>query len=148
MSRKVRDWSVGDRAFAHWASETSWWYPATIRRIARDAILIDFDDGDQATVSPDQLVPIQITEGSRVFARWMKGQHYFPGKVTSSKNEEIYVHYDDGNEEWTSIAGSGLTAVDRILSTPRRRRVRNRLKWRLPSLSRNGQMTICLECSL
>lgn len=94
---------VGDRVLAQWPVEVIWWYPAVVYLVERTRAAVQFDDGDRAWVTADQMRPLTIDVGSRVFGRWQGGRFYFPGEVTSKRGDAIYVAYDDGDAEWTTV---------------------------------------------
>jgi hypothetical protein len=73
-------WSIGERILAQWHPEV-FFYPGTIKAREGDNYQVQFDDGDQALVSANQLLPLDIKVGSRVFGRWKGGPVYFPGRV-------------------------------------------------------------------
>jgi hypothetical protein len=100
----ARRWQVGDRALARWPVELLWWYPGTIRAIEGERFDIQFDDGDSARVKSADLAPLAVEAGSRVFGRLNQGRLYFPGKVREKDGDRIYIRYDDGKEEWTTIS--------------------------------------------
>lgn len=106
MLRVVRGeipWNVGDRVLAQWAPEP-FFYPAEISDIADDAIItVAFDDGDRAEVLPVQVRELDLREGDRVFCRWEGGPAYYPARIAEMQGDEIHVHYDDGQAEWSSI---------------------------------------------
>ncbi len=61
-----------------------------------------FEDGDTAVVTPEQIRPLEIKEGTKVFARWKNGRFY-PGKVAKIVGRALYIHYDDGDKDWASM---------------------------------------------
>src|SRR5262249_53070491 len=103
LDRGPPAWHVGDRGLAHWPAEPFWWYPGVIREVQDSELLLHFDDGDRASVSPGAVLARRISDGCRVFGRWKGGPRYYPGIVTQQRGEEIYIEYDDGDEEWTTV---------------------------------------------
>lgn len=115
------DWQIGDRVLANWAGERVW-YPATIQSLAGGQFQLLYDDGStewttlaqgqffrlgaydprgpEVTASPLQDVQV----GDRVDCRWLGGNVFYPGSVTERAGDKIHVRYDDGDEEWTSLA--------------------------------------------
>lgn len=96
-------WNVEDRVLANWSHDT-YWYPATIRDIDGERTYVRFDDGDKEWTTCDNLTKLDIEPGDKVFCRWKGGQYYFPGRVGRMDGEKIYVEYDDGDKEWTTIS--------------------------------------------
>ena len=41
--------------------------------------------------------------GEEVLCRWKGGPDFYPGKITSLEGEKIHIHYDDGDEETTTV---------------------------------------------
>jgi hypothetical protein len=103
-------WNVGDRVLAHWYPEPSWWYPGTIQDRRGGDLLVAFDDGDRAWVGREQVKPLDVAVGSRVYGRWRAGRLYYPGTVTEKRGEAIHIAYDDGDREWTTVS---FVRVDR-----------------------------------
>ncbi len=91
----------GNRVLACWFD--LYWYPGCIVSVDGKRIHVAYDDGDQALVTPDQVKPLDIQVGDRVFCRWQGGPEYVPGEVVEQEGERILVQYDDGREEWTSV---------------------------------------------
>lgn len=102
-SKKSASWKVGQRVLAQWSPEV-YFYPGVIKSIKGSKYQVEFDDGDQAAVTAEQIASLDIKVGSRVFGRWKGGPAYFPGKVDQMNGEEIHIRYDDGDEEWTTIS--------------------------------------------
>jgi DNA repair protein Crb2 Tudor domain len=100
--------NLGDRVLAVWPAETGWWYPATVIGVDGDRALVQYDDGDRAPVTTDELRLLRLGTGARVFGRWQAGQSYYPGQVTQTTGNAIHIAYDDGDEEWTTV---GLVRV-------------------------------------
>jgi hypothetical protein len=40
--------------------------------------------------------------GDRAFAYWEADEYYYPATITQIEDENIYIRYDTGEEEWTS----------------------------------------------
>ena len=104
------NWSIGQKVLAQWYPEV-FFYPGTIKAAEGDKFHVQFDDGDQALVTPKQIAPLDIQVGSRVFARWKGGPAYFPGKVDQQDGSKIHIKFDDGDEEWTTIS---MIRVERL----------------------------------
>jgi uncharacterized protein (DUF427 family) len=94
---------IGNRVLANWTHD-SYWYPATVQNIEGERIYIRFDDGDKEWTTFDHLMKIDIEVGDRVQCRWKGGAYYYIGHVAQQQDEKIYVHYDDGDKEWTTIS--------------------------------------------
>jgi len=62
-----------------------------------------FDDGDQATVPPVGIKPLNWKAGSRVECNWKGLGIYYPGTITQINDIKIIMAYDDGDREITVI---------------------------------------------
>jgi hypothetical protein len=96
----------GDRVWAPWMGGVL--FVGTVAGIRNEEAEIHFDDGDKGWVRLDQLSPFEAREGMRVMSRWKMGQQYFPGVVTKVSGNRVYIHYDDGDEEWTTPAALAI----------------------------------------
>lgn len=41
------------------------------------------------------------SEGDRVFAYWDEDDYFYPATILSIVDEDIFIHFDTGEEEWT-----------------------------------------------
>jgi hypothetical protein len=94
-------WLPGERVFACW--HDLFWYPGVVLSRSDGQFHVLLDDGNQILVNGDRLRPLELRAGDRVFCRFKGGPEYFPGEVTRREGEMVYIHYDDGDEETTSI---------------------------------------------
>jgi hypothetical protein len=95
-------WRVGQRVLAQWGPEP-FYYPGVVGAVSEDVLSIQYDDGDRGEVMPEQVLPLRLEVGDRVYARWQRGRYYYPGQITSRNGANILVQYDDGRQEWTTI---------------------------------------------
>ena len=98
----VNPWKVGERVLAK--KPDSYFYPGVVREISENGCLIVFDDGDAGWVHFAHVLAPDIKIGSRVFCRNKNASVFSPGTVNQLKGETVRVHYDQGEEEWTSIS--------------------------------------------
>ena len=96
-------WIVGDRVLAKWSGDV-FWYPGTIQALDGDRLHVYFDDGDHEWMPSERVAENDLTAGSRVYARFQRGPVYFPGRITRREGDRIWVDYDDGHKEETTIA--------------------------------------------
>jgi hypothetical protein len=94
-------WQVGARVFAPWGR--GWLYPATVGEVQGESLYLCYDDGDHGWVPAAQVRPLDVTEGSRVYCRWQGGDTYYPGTVTTRQGDQLHIHYDDGDRDWSPI---------------------------------------------
>jgi hypothetical protein len=95
--------NVGDRVLAVWPVEQNWWYPGVVCA-ASEGYEIQYDDGDRGVVEVEQIRPLDIRVGSRVYGRWQGGGAYYPGRVAEVVGHALHIHYDDGDREWSSVS--------------------------------------------
>ena len=91
----------GDRLLGCWFDLH--WYPGVVLSIDGKRLHFLFDDGDQALLTPDKVRALDINVGDRLWCRYKGGPVYFPGEVMKKQGEVIHIHYEDGDEETTSI---------------------------------------------
>jgi hypothetical protein len=97
-----KDWEPGDRVLAPWGR--AFLFAGTVNKIGEDEILVSFDDGDIGWAAEDQVRPLEmIAVGSRVECRWKGGSAYYAGVIAQMNGDQIFVHYDDGDREWSTI---------------------------------------------
>ena len=95
------DLGAGDRVLGCWFD--GFWYPGIILSIEGRRVHVLFDDNDQAFLTWDRLKPLAIAVGDHIFCRWKGGPFYHPGEVRRQHGERIFVVYEDGREEWSSV---------------------------------------------
>jgi len=106
------DWVTGDRVLAPWGQ--AWLFPGTVGEVAPGEVFVYFDDGNRGWAPKDQVKPLQmITVGCRVHCRWKAGTEYYSGIITQMNAEQIFIQYDDGDSEWSTI---GMICVPSGLS--------------------------------
>jgi len=66
-----------------------------------------FADGDQAWVESPKIKKLDLKEGLKVMAKWSNGSFY-PGTIAKIVSGACYIHFDDGDKGWTSLAGIAL----------------------------------------
>ena len=96
-------WSVGDRCLADWPLD-EYWYPGTIIETAGSSYHVQFDDEDREWLAAPFLVRENLDPGDTVEARWMVGADYYAGRISERIGNVVHIQYDDGDEEWTTIA--------------------------------------------
>jgi hypothetical protein len=101
-SRRRTFWQEGDRVLAPW--EPTFIYAGTIDQVEAARALIRFDDGDSGWVELAHVQPLELEAGNRVMSRRRMGPNFFPGEIESVNGEKVHVEFDDGKEEWTTVA--------------------------------------------
>jgi hypothetical protein len=100
-TRSVSGASVGDRVLGQWRDGL--WYPATVRGVGGNGLRLAFDDGGAATVRPSQVRPVDWNVGTRVQCNWKGGGRYYPGIIGRKDGDQVFINYDDGGKELTTI---------------------------------------------
>lgn len=95
-------WKAGDRVLAPW--EPTFLYAGRIVQLTGERARIEFDDGDAGWVEVAHLQPLSLSLGTRVMSRRRMGPHFFPGEIHEVDGEKVHVEFDDGKEEWTTVA--------------------------------------------
>lgn len=102
--------NVGDRVLGQW--EPEWFYPGVVVEATGEGFVVQFDDGDRATLNPDQVRSLSIQVGERVYGRWQGGGQYYPGRVSGVNGNAINIDYDDGDKEGTTISMVRINRAD------------------------------------
>lgn len=95
-------WKRGDRCLAKWSGD-SWWYPGRVADVRDSMYLIKYDDGDSEWRLEMYLAGEDLKPGDTVFGKWKSGGRYYRGLVAERKGEELFIKYDDGDKEWTTV---------------------------------------------
>src|SRR5262249_13607477 len=90
---------IGDRGVGPWDDE--WSYAARVHAVKDDSVQAWFDNGEVAWVKAEDLQPLDIGPGSRVFGAWNQGWINYAGTVSQRDGHRVHIEYDDGDEEWT-----------------------------------------------
>jgi hypothetical protein len=96
----------GDRVWALWNNVAL--FPGTVGQQRGSEVHVDFDDGDEAWVQLDHLLPLDFIVGMFVMGRWRMGSEFYPGTITDTEGDRIRIQYQDGDEEWTTPAALAL----------------------------------------
>lgn len=96
-------WIVGDRVLGKWSWDF-YWYPGTVQAVEGEQLYVAFDDGDREWMPAARVMPLDFAVGSRVYGRWQGGPHYYPGRVARKDGETLHIHYDDGDQETTTVS--------------------------------------------
>lgn len=118
-------WEVCDRVLACWFDLD--WYPGIVLAAEEDRIHVLLDNGSQAPLAPARVRPFQLTVGERVLCRWRGGPDYYAGEIMQIEGEKVLIHYDDGDEEWTSVRLLRLQRDDWLPGGSRSRQVGERI---------------------
>jgi len=103
-AKQVR-WAVGQTVLAQWPQDKCW-YHATIARAdpAADQYDVHYSDGDRARLGADEITAENVGQGTRVWGNWRGGGTYYPGTIRRRDGQSIFIAYDDGDIETTTIA--------------------------------------------
>ena len=95
---------------AYWQDDGMYYFGTPVEydnTVKGGAFLIIFEDGSQSLVPSALIVDFWLEIGTKVYARWGSGGMY-PGRVANIVGNAVYVHFDDGDVGWTSLAGIAL----------------------------------------
>lgn len=101
----------GDRVWALWNPAAL--FPGTVNELRDREVDVHFDDGDQAWVQLEHVLPLDLIVGMFVMCRsrieqcWLDSQ-FHPGTITDTEGDRVLIRYDDGDEEWTTAAALAL----------------------------------------
>jgi hypothetical protein len=100
---RLADWpfAEGDRVLAF--HRDACLYPADIDSIQEDRVMVHYLSGHEAMLTPELIRRFELKAGDRIECRCKGGPHFFPGVIGEVEGERVFVRYDDGDEEWTSI---------------------------------------------
>ncbi|MEM6662708.1 MAG: hypothetical protein AAF666_11090 [Pseudomonadota bacterium] len=93
---------VGDSVMAEWP-ENRCWYHGVIREVRGSEFQVHFDDGDSAVLADDKVRADRIRIGHRVWGRWQQGSQTYRGMIVQRDDEKIFIQYDDGDSEWSTM---------------------------------------------
>lgn len=96
-------WKEGSRCLVRWSGD-SFWYPATVDAVKDGLYHVAYDDGDAEWRMENHIRGLGIKVGDVVFGNWLGKGRYYRGKIAEIKDRRIFIHYDDGDREWTSVA--------------------------------------------
>ena len=96
------DWYIGDRVLVDWSGD-SYWYPATIVDLADGEYFVVFDDGDREWVYEDTIAPDDLMAGDEIEGNWEGGGVYYSGVIAERIGDAVYIEYDDGDTETTTV---------------------------------------------
>jgi hypothetical protein len=92
----------GDRVLAYDCDQCI--YPAEIVAIQdEERIIVQYLDGPERMLTPELIRKFDIRPGMKIECRTGGGPHSFPATLSKIDGERIFVKYDDGDEEWTSV---------------------------------------------
>ena len=86
----------GDRVLALW--EDAFWYPGTVKSVDGNVVLIEFDDGDVATVDSERVNKLDWDAGDIVECRWPYNNKMYKGRFVKKNGEKVRVVFDDGDK--------------------------------------------------
>jgi hypothetical protein len=96
-------WRVGQRVLAQWPPE-QFFYPAVVHAVESELVHVHYDDGDQARLTPDAVLPLRLEVGDHVYARRHQASLYLPAVIQTKKGDQLLLRYDDdGDSEWSLI---------------------------------------------
>lgn len=103
-AKQVR-WAVGQTVLAQWPHDKCW-YQATIAGAnpAANQYDVHYSDGDRARLGAAEITAENVGQGTRVWGNWRGGGTYYPGTIGRRDGDAIFIAYDDGDTETTTMA--------------------------------------------
>ena len=90
-------WKEGDRVLAPW--EPHFLYVGKIAQIEGPQILVEFEDGDAGWVLMDQLRPLIVQRGQKVFCRRKMGPVFSPCEIREVNGDQVRIEFVDDQKE-------------------------------------------------
>lgn len=95
--------TVGQRVLANWKYD-EFWYTGSVEQIDGEKYFVKFDDNDGEWVLREQLTPINLGKGSRVFSKKDGELVYKIAEVGDVDGERILLRYfEDNKTEWNEL---------------------------------------------
>lgn len=95
--------ATGTRVLARYQNGALSYAAVVTQQSGADNVNVVYADGDVETLPISALVPDSLAEGSRVQARIRAWPRFFPGTLQRRIGHAVFVRFDDGDEQWTSI---------------------------------------------
>ena len=99
--RSRPEWREGDRVLAPW--EAHFLYFGVIEQIEEGQARIAFGDGDEGWVFVNQIRPVALTPGQKVFCRPQPGHPHWPAEIVEIAGERIRIAFENA-ENWVDLA--------------------------------------------
>lgn len=88
-------------------------YAAVVtERQADGRLTVVYADGDSETIDASGFKPDRLGVGTRVEARIRAWPRFFPGHVARRIGHALFIEFDDGDRQWTSIGLVRIAATD------------------------------------
>lgn len=105
----LADFNVNDRVECRWKNGSKW-YSGVIAEKTGKQVFIHYDDGDKehTTISKcrklgDAPPRGSLKKGSKVSCYWKGGRTLYPGVIKEKTGNQVFIHYNDGDKEHTTI---------------------------------------------
>jgi hypothetical protein len=110
----------GDVLWVQWPKDKLF-YRARVLSRTGDDLRVRYDDGSEETATlarvRTKLMPKNVYEDDRVFARWQEDGYWYPAVVVLVQDGRYHVRYDDGTERALGrgeVMGYQVTASDPV----------------------------------
>lgn len=94
-------WHVNDRVFAYYEGD-EYYYPATIKEVSGDDMLIVYDEASEEWTTADYLEPFGLRLGDDIEC-YYADDDYYVATILNIRGEELEVEYEDGTREWSTF---------------------------------------------
>ena len=105
----LAEFNVDDRVECRWKNGTTW-YPGIIAEKTGSQVFIHYNDGDKEHTTINKCrktgssAPTgSLVKGSRVSCYWKGGKTLFPGVIKEKTGNQVFIHYNDGDKEHTTL---------------------------------------------
>ncbi len=102
------DFKVGDAVECNWKNGGKN-YPGRVAAIDGGKLFIHYNDGDKEHTTGAMCQPLAVAanapldKGSSVECLWKGGKTWYPGVIAEKTGKQVFIHYNDGDKEHTSI---------------------------------------------
>jgi hypothetical protein len=110
--------ATGTRVLARYQNGGDAYIAVVTQQAGGGNVNVVYADGDAEALPASALSPDSIAEGSRVQARIRSWPNFHPGTLQRRIGHAVFVRFDDGDEQWTSI-GLVRTAANEIPANAR-----------------------------
>ena len=100
---------IGDEVLAPWLDD-GFVYPAVVVELKPAGLHVAYLDGDEADVPSGAVLPGVFGPGVTVSVNWKGRRTYYAGVIAQRVGAALFVHFDDGAREWTTVAQGRVRA--------------------------------------
>ena len=105
----LAEFNVDDRVECLWKNGSTWYAGVIVEKTGKQ-VFIHYDDGDKEHTTINKCRKIgdaapagSLRKGSRVSCYWKGGRTLYPGVIKEKTGNQVFIHYNDGDKEHTTI---------------------------------------------